>query len=604
MRNLSYDDFASLLLQDDARGGSVSVNRRLLERELARQLRNFTDTNAAYKNLPNVAERGAKLIGAVEELTDVPVKLDGSRFSENEGIIDLTKGVAIFAEEYGIRAAFLIAAWYFLHHQTSKKWAKVIDAEMFGEPYSDVRKRYRNFSQVKAVYGNGPPLPDGNAHSWKERFEEIVQELQEARKLRRALIENLAFRFRTDQPDAPEDKLVAFLHGKADEYWVLKARLDRLLGIVQQVGGSERLEELTGSANAKIEVGEFQEAEKLLLEAETTSDLGLAEAERQEKQAEDELQRAQKAAQTKREFRAHLTLSLGETALLDGRPQAAFDHFTRGIKIVARGDDVRAADLRKDCYVALYFNGQKDKHEAMLLAVDLASQDFEYWKGRDDRKTGATLNNLGLFQMQYAYQAKPPDAAGHLSRAISYLDDASAYISRTEDSVLFANNRLSFVNAQIAAHTEQIPINNAQPMDDVLEICNGDVLPPFEDGSDPLSLGTVLTVRARLHQAIGNCKLGDAARNKYQEGDADLTRAIGLLAGKAHQMRRGEALENQGNLFKDWALTYPSGSEDRRALIDRSRASFTAALEIYTDEKAPYYIEKCRKSLDGLDDLH
>ncbi len=43
--------------------------------------------------------------------------------------------------------------------------------------------------------------------------------------LSRELIENLAFRFEHDNPDAPDEELVAYLKDKADELKSLKNRL-------------------------------------------------------------------------------------------------------------------------------------------------------------------------------------------------------------------------------------------------------------------------------------------------------------------------------------------------------------------------------------------
>lgn len=173
------------------------------------------------------------------------------------------------------------------------------------------------------------------------------------------LVQNLAMRFGSDNPDASEVELVAFLGSKAIEYHEMRERLDELSAT------DERLKEFTAAASAAIDDGDFQKADSILLQAE---------------QSHFEQVTAPAILQ-----QSSLRSGRGRAALLSGDVNLAADHFEAAAGYFDSFDAAQAPHVRFECADLLRFFAYRYSNAAALYAAHkLLKECLTVWSSDSD----------------------------------------------------------------------------------------------------------------------------------------------------------------------------------------------------------------------------
>jgi transcriptional regulator with XRE-family HTH domain len=172
------------------------------------------------------------------------------------------------------------------------------------------------------------------------------------------LLENLALRFGHSNPGASEDELEAFLKAKALEFRELQERLAQITAV------EARITIFLAAANAALEEGDFQLADKCLAEAED----------------------AQLAATTLPALEAQYRLRFerGHAALLSGEIKNAVLHWERAANYFNLLDVEVEAEKRYEYSTRLREYGYRYRSvEALCEAGDALERNLEVWRKED-----------------------------------------------------------------------------------------------------------------------------------------------------------------------------------------------------------------------------
>jgi transcriptional regulator with XRE-family HTH domain len=205
------------------------------------------------------------------------------------------------------------------------------------------------------------------------------------------LLENLALRFGHSNPDASEDELEAFLKEKAVEFRELQERLASLNA------AEIRITNFLGAANAALEEGDFQLADKHLAEAEATqlSSTTLPVLERQ----------------------CRLRFERGHTALLGAEIGNAVQHWETAANYFHFLDKRIEAEKRHEYCTRLREYGYRYRSaDALCAAGDALEKNLTIWNKKDDLQNWCkTMTALGGVSWRLSH-FDAPDKFSHTHR--------------------------------------------------------------------------------------------------------------------------------------------------------------------------------------------
>jgi transcriptional regulator with XRE-family HTH domain len=216
--------------------------------------------------------------------------------------------------------------------------------------------------------------------------------------LSRELVENLALRFEHDNPDAPDNELIAFLKEKAEELKRLKSRLSDL------EGATTTLNNQIAAANSALEVGRFDEADEILAAAE-------------------EIQQEERTL--KEVFaQSNIRFTRGDAALFSGQSAVAAGHYIKASEYVAgfaKEDGARMLDVGAG---RIYELERRKSLPNLTHAIDLTRRSLDMITAGDHSARWAkTKYHLALLQ-QSAARGQGPDSLLLLDEAINNSQDA------------------------------------------------------------------------------------------------------------------------------------------------------------------------------------
>ena len=211
--------------------------------------------------------------------------------------------------------------------------------------------------------------------------------------LPRLLLENLAMRFGTDNPDASNADIESFLMEKAKEYHELRKRLEPLNKLKGQIS------EFVGAAQTALEQGDFAKADDFLAKGE---DL----------QLEWETLPAVENLSELRNARAN-------AALINGSVAVAVQHFEQGARYYLGIDDLQAARARFEYSDLLRGYAYRYQNcEALYAAQDALNTNIAIYEARGDQeKRAQNLNALGGVCLRLAQFDRPENANRHAQDA-------------------------------------------------------------------------------------------------------------------------------------------------------------------------------------------
>jgi transcriptional regulator with XRE-family HTH domain len=276
------------------------------------------------------------------------------------------------------------------------------------------------------------------------------------------LLRNLAQHFGREMPDATEEELEAFLIAKAEEFRLMRERLERMA----ETEG--RISELIKAANAALGEGYFETADGLLKEAEAV-----------------QLQSSTIAALKKQ---AELRIERGNAALFSGNVAAAAGHFERSSRYFSGVDAEIEAEHRHECAMLLRYYGYRYKNsEALYEARKALEKNLSIW-GKDTHRAKwcETKNALGGVSWRLSDFDIPENAMSHLTDAKDHLEDVRAccsdeFLPKTFATAgyllanVFADRRLAKSNAdyernlQLALNLELSALRHLSKSDDPRE---------------------------------------------------------------------------------------------------------------------------------------
>jgi transcriptional regulator with XRE-family HTH domain len=195
--------------------------------------------------------------------------------------------------------------------------------------------------------------------------------------LPRELLENLALRFEHNNPDAPDDELIAHLKGKAQELKAIKQRLAEIEGAIDGLGNQ------IASANAALEKGLFDEADDILAAVEELQ---------QEERTLKEI-----TAQSKIRF------ARGDAALFAGRSSSAASHYVKAAGYFSGFGNDKVADTLSEAAQNIYEFQRRSPKPDFKDAIDLAARALELTDAKDTLVSWAQARDqLALLQQNEA----------------------------------------------------------------------------------------------------------------------------------------------------------------------------------------------------------
>jgi tetratricopeptide (TPR) repeat protein len=173
---------------------------------------------------------------------------------------------------------------------------------------------------------------------------------QKAIGLSREILENLAQRFEHENPDAPDEELIAHLKTKADELKQLRARLSEL----EDQAGS--LKNQIGAADRAFEFGRFDEADEILAAAEVQQE-----------------ERTLKEVRTQ----ARIRFARGDAALFRGNPDIAAIHYAKAAEYFLGLDRDEVATVLSAGARQVYEHERRVGKQRFMTAIGLAQRALE-----------------------------------------------------------------------------------------------------------------------------------------------------------------------------------------------------------------------------------
>lgn len=223
--------------------------------------------------------------------------------------------------------------------------------------------------------------------------------------LPRQLLENLAQRFEYDNPDASDSELLNFLKGKASELSQLKKRLKELEGL------SEALDNQIKSANAAVEVGDFDEADNILAAAEEIQ------------QEERTLKEVSKQSE--------IRFTRADTALFRGDVDTACKHYIKAAEYFSGFDAEEVAARLSAAAGQVYEYARRTFRPSFLVAIDLAERSLTA-NAADNNRSNWVLRKYRLALLQQTQARSGDDRKNSfnlLNEAIGHCEEAMEHVS-------------------------------------------------------------------------------------------------------------------------------------------------------------------------------
>jgi len=216
--------------------------------------------------------------------------------------------------------------------------------------------------------------------------------------LSRELFENLALRFEVANPDAADEELIEYLKAKADELRKIKKRLSEI-----EVTNTA-LDNQIAAANAALESGHFEEADKILAAAE-------------------ELQQEERTIREVR-MQSDLRLARGDAALFKGDSANAAKHYLKAANYFSGFDTEEVATILTNSAGYIYEIERRSHNPNFANAIELAERALEL---TDSQKQIArwvrAKYRLALLQQVMA-RTKTTEFSDLLGAAIINIDEA------------------------------------------------------------------------------------------------------------------------------------------------------------------------------------
>jgi transcriptional regulator with XRE-family HTH domain len=243
------------------------------------------------------------------------------------------------------------------------------------------------------------------------------------------LLENLAMRFGHENPNALEENLEVFLKQKAVEFREMQSRLAKL------AAAEVRLANLIGAANAALEGGDFETADKLLEDA--------------------ELVQLQSLTIPALQKQVELRIERGNAALVGGNLSGAIEHYKRAVLYFSGVDKPSELRTRDEYADLLRHYGYRYGNSIALYAAKAALEENLQILGSkptspDWCKTKIALGGTSWRLSQFD---KAENAAAHLEDAKKHFEDVHKRCSETVEPYFFARALGSLANV----YSEKLP---------------------------------------------------------------------------------------------------------------------------------------------------
>jgi transcriptional regulator with XRE-family HTH domain len=216
--------------------------------------------------------------------------------------------------------------------------------------------------------------------------------------LSRELLENLAFHFEHDNPDAPDNELIAFLKSKAAETKRLKQRL------AQIDGATDARNNQIAAANNAIDIGQFDEADEILAAAE-------------------EIQQEERTLKEVR-VQSNIRFARGDAALLRGQSSIASAHYKKAAEYFMGFGPDKVAEILAVAAGQIYELERRRLKPSFAEAINLASRALEL-TSPDSNANGwiRAKYHLALLQQVQA-RTTEPHSQDLLNESIKNTEDA------------------------------------------------------------------------------------------------------------------------------------------------------------------------------------
>lgn len=354
------------------------------------------------------------------------------------------------------------------------------------------------------------------------------------------LLEKLARHFGSDNPDAAEEELEAFLMAKAGEFREMRMRLEKMAET------EDRISELIEAANAALGEGDFGTADDLLKEAEAV-----------------QLQSSTIAAL---ENQAKLRIERGNAALVNDDIEAAVGHFERSSRYFSGVDDALEAANWHECAMLLRYYGFRYKsHEALYAARSALQQNLGIWKkDTHTEKWCQTKNALGGVSFRLAQFDIPENAMSHLAEAKGHYEDVRAVCSEEFLPKTLATAELDLANVYSYRRLAKSDLEYEANLQFALSL-QLSALRFFSKSNDPTAWGI-------LQHNLGCSYVGlSNARTDEFEFASDIEKAI-------HHLELSLEVRDPENSLQYWVASCRSLGE---ALLNMSTYSITKDADDY-----------------------
>lgn len=369
--------------------------------------------------------------------------------------------------------------------------------------------------------------------------------------LSRELIENLAFRFEHDNPNAADSELIVFLKDKAEELKRLKKRLSEL------EGATGTLNNQIVAAKDALEHGRFDEADDILAAAE-------------------EIQQEER---TLKEIRSQSSIRFarGDAALLRGQSSIASAHYKKAAGYFTGFDRVMVAEILSSAAGQIYEFERHALKPRFVDAIDLARSALEIIDPRSNEGEWIRAKyRLALLQ-QVKSRTGAPNSADLLNESIRNAEEALNLGTAIEDFD-WASLTMVLGNSHMARSERHENENWENDIDTAIKI--------FDLLANDQRLEHLKVHRCRLYNniyAAWNLKSQRSMRDNrgpYKEkAKKALIRAVELSAMEGEVNVWSAAQHNLGATLAEAAAQ--AGDQDAKFLLIQSLAAFSASLEAY-----------------------
>jgi len=256
------------------------------------------------------------------------------------------------------------------------------------------------------------------------------------------LLENLAMRFGHENPNAPEENLEVFLKQKAVEFREMQSRLAKL------AAAEGRLANLIGAANAALEGGDFEAADKLLADAEFV-----------------QLQSMTIPALQKQ---VELRIERGNATLVGGNLSGAIEHFKQAVRYFSGVDEQSELRTRDEYADLLRLYGYRYGNSTALYAAKAALEENSQILGSKPTSPDWCKTKIALGGTSYRLSQfdKTENAASHLEDAKKHFEDVRKRCSETVERYFFARALGSLANV----YSEKLPSTSRKQYEKHLEL--------------------------------------------------------------------------------------------------------------------------------------